>query len=401
MTTVSSLRTTLLGFTVPDSMLENVIAQDRNLPIQTHKFAWSLARALRHGGADVQLLSAMPVSNFPTMPKVFYFRENFIADGFSGQTLGFINLVGLKHLTRGLACLLSGWWKITRHDSRVVVVHGVHSPFVWFAILLRRQSRKAVIVVTDAPGVVLISDSGFVRFLKRVDHHLVKTALGKVDGVVALTQALVDDFSPNCKSLVLAGFMDRNLEELDPPLRECGDVFNIAYAGGLSDEDGLGYLLDAVRSIQGIPVRLTLYGKGELEERIKMAAAADSRIEYGGVVSPRQLAPLLQSADLLINPRPSNQDFVRHSFPSKLIEYMALGVPVLSTILPGIPRDYLECMYLINNESADGIRDAIVDIARAPLVERAKVGLRARTFVVSAASEKAQGGRIVEFLKSL
>lgn len=396
----SSVRATLLGFTVPDTMLDKILSQVGYLPIQTHKFAWSLARALREGGAEVQLLSVMPSSNFPALRKLFFFGETFREEGFAGKTLGFINLVGLKHITRGLACLLSGWKTIAGHASGVVLVHGVHSPFLWFSIFLRRQNRKAVIVVTDPPGVYFPGDSSFVKFLKRLDRRVVKLALSKVDGVVVLTQALADDFSPKCKSLVLPGFMDRNLELLDVPYRESSGVFNIAYAGGLFDEYGVGNLIDAVRGIEDLPVRLTLYGKGDLEARIKEYASMDSRIVFGGTVTPKQLIPLLQSADLLVNPRPSNQDFVRHSFPSKLIEYMALGVPVLTTRLPGIPSDYLEKMYLVEDESAGGIRDEILQIAGLPFEARHKTATEARSFVVGAASEKAQGARIVKFLES-
>lgn len=396
----SSVRATLLGFTVPDSMLDKILSQVGYLPIQTHKFAWSLARALRAGGAEVQLLSAMPSSNFPALRKLFFFGERFNEEGFVGKTLGFINLVGLKHITRALACILSGWKAISGHESGVILVHGVHSPFLWFSIFLRRRNRKAVIVVTDPPGVYFPGDGSFVKFLKRLDRRVVKLALSRVDGVVVLTQALADDFSPKCRSLVLPGFMDRNLEQIDAPSGGGSDVFNIAYAGGLFDEYGVGNLIDAVREIECIPVRLTLFGKGDLESRIKECAATDSRIVYGGVVTPKQLIPLLQSADLLVNPRPSNQDFVRHSFPSKLIEYMALGVPVLTTKLPGIPPDYLEKMYLVQDESAAGIRDEILKIAGSPFDARQDAARDARSFIVNVASEKAQGARIVKFLES-
>ena len=397
----SPVRVTLLGFTVPDSMLQEVLEKDRNLPIQTHKFAWSLARALRDGGADVQLLSVLPVSNYPVMPRLWIGGGLFSHDGFKGRTLGFVNAVVLKHITRTFACLFHGWREVLRHRAQFIVVHGVHSPFLWFSILLRRRDRKVVVVVTDPPGVVIARDGFLVRFLKRIDRSLVKSALSRVDGVIALTQALIDDYSPKVSAVVLPGFMDRHLEQFSLPTLSRRPIFEIAYAGGLLKEYGVGRLVDAVRNVRGINVRLTIYGKGDLESHIKEVAQSDTRIRYGGVVAPRDLVSLLQSSDLLVNPRPSDQDFVRHSFPSKLIEYLALGVPVLATRLPGIPDNYLEQMYLIDDESVDGLRAAIEKVAALPLLDRVSRAKSAREFVCDAASESAQGVGLVRFLRSL
>lgn len=391
---------TLLGFTVPDHMIEEVLRKDKNLPLQTHKFAWSLARALRNGGANVHLLSALPISNFPAMPKVLVMATRFSCNGFFGRTLGFINIVGLKHVTRFLACLFSGEIVFFSSRSSVIIVHGVHSPFLWFSVLARLFKRKVVVVLTDPPGVILPSDGRLIRFLKKVDRNLVKSALSHVDGVIALTQALVDDFSPNTPALILCGFMDQHLEELQLPKPEYRETFSVAYAGGLSEQYGVGHLLDAVMGVDSLPISLTLYGKGPLLPRILECASVDARISYGGVVHPRELSSLLQRADLLINPRPSVHDFVRHSFPSKIIEYMALGVPVASTRLPGIPSGYLDEMYVIDDESSAGIRAALERIAMIPLADRVMKAARARNYVVSVASESAQGVRIGGFLRS-
>ncbi|WP_374264532.1 glycosyltransferase [Zoogloea sp.] len=395
------IRVTLLGFTVPDSMLQEILEKDQNLPLQTHKFAWSLARALRDGGAAVELLSALPVSNYPVMPKLWFGGRFFCHDGFRGRTLGFVNAVVLKHVTRTVACLLPGWREIVRHRAQFIVVHGVHSPFLWFSLLLRRKDRKVVVVVTDPPGVVLARDGILVRFLKKLDRTIVKSALSRVDGVVALTQALIDDYSPMVRGIVLPGFMDRHLEQSNMPSLSEKPVFDIAYAGGLFEQYGVGRLLDAVLNVRGVNVRLTIYGKGDLESRIKEVATSNPRVRYGGVVAPKDLVALLQSSDLLVNPRPSDQDFVRHSFPSKLIEYLALGVPVLTTRLPGIPDSYLEQMYLIDDESAEGLRKSIEGVAALPLRDRVLRAKSAREFVFHAASESVHGASLVRFLRSL
>lgn len=398
------LHVTLLGFTVPDSMMQVILAEDENLPLQTHKFAWSLARAMRLGGADVQLISVPQVSNYPKMPQVLFRGERFSEDGFPGRTLSFINLIGFKHITRGIACAVQARQDIQSHGSHVILVHGVHSPFLWFAVAIRRKNRKVIVLMTDPPGVMLPTDGRLVRTLKTFDAWLIKAALKRVDGVIALTQALVDDFAPMVKGLVLPGFLDKYLEsvpQLKPIKREPGKVFRIAYAGGLSVAYGVDRLIEAVMGIEDDSIKLDLYGKGELVERIKALSDSDKRISYCGSLPPAELAACLQNADLLVNPRPTGQDFVRHSFPSKLIEYMALGVPVITTRLPGIPDDYLRYMTIVDIETAKGLREAIVKLKMMSQEQRVKQANEARDFIYSVAKEDMQGKKIVAYFNSL
>ena len=67
-------------------------------------------------------------------------------------------------------------------------------------------------------------------------------------------------------------------------------------------------------------------------------------------------------ASLLINPRPTHEEFTKYSFPSKNMEYMASGTPVLTTKLPGMPADYYPYVFLVNDESAEGMAKAYRDV---------------------------------------
>lgn len=402
------LRISLLGFTLPDYMLNPVIKHDTFLPIQTNRFAWSLARALRSAECDVQLLSAVPSSNYPLVPIVWFCGSRFESAGFLGRTLGFINIIGLKHLTRLIACFTTARRWIVRHDSRVIMVHGVHSSFLWFAISMRSASRKVVIVLTDPPGVVVSTDSVLARILKRLDIWIVRSALSRADGVIALTQPLIDDYARGVRGLVLQGFVDPRLVEFSSLARSLPDIqrddaqpFTLAYAGGLFAKYGVRDLVRAVRAMNNDNVRLELFGKGDLEPEIRSIASMDARIFYGGTLSPSELYPKLQRADLLVNPRFSNEAFVRYSFPSKIIEYMALGVPVLTTRLPCIPSDFLDYLLIIEDETVAGFQCAIENVISTPrnlLVENA---MSAQAFVLSSASELEQGNRITSLLNSI
>lgn len=393
---------TVLGFTVPSDCLDEIMQSDQNLPVQTHKFAWSLARALSLTGSNVNFLSAMPVSNYPKMPRLLFAGKKFQSEGYSGHFIGFVNLLVFKHLTRFFWCILYGVSYVKKNRTDLLVVHGVHSPFLLFAIFLKFFKIKIVAVLTDPPGVFLPTDGLFVMLLKRIDRLVVKALLSRFDGVIALTQALVDDFAPLESSFVMSGFLDPNLEcvEFSRQVHASG-VFKMAYAGGLSDAYGVNLLLEAVQKSNCASVQLFLYGKGELVTKIIEVSRQDSRIIYGGVVPPSDLPPLLSEFDLLVNPRPSSGSFVRHSFPSKIIEYMALNVPVLTTRLSGIPKNYFEHMYVVDDETASGLWKSIESVMNTPVQERGSVGLRARRFIIDEASESARASSMNIFIDKI
>src|SRR5688572_30624752 len=92
-----------LGFAIPDDVLERLLATDRGMPVQTHKFGWSVIEAMMFAGIDVEVLSAEPASDYPFNSRIFFRGRRFVTRGVRGTSVPFINLTGLKHVTRYLS----------------------------------------------------------------------------------------------------------------------------------------------------------------------------------------------------------------------------------------------------------------------------------------------------------
>ena len=79
----------------------------------------------------------------------------------------------------------------------------------------------------------------------------------------------------------------------------------------------------------------------------------------------------IRRADVLVNPRPNEGEYTKYSFPSKNIEYLLSGNPVVGYMLSGMPEDYRRFVYEIspNSEPADGLcwalKSAVEDKAMA------------------------------------
>lgn len=394
----------LLGFTVPEAHLEGLGRSAAVSAAQTHNFAWSLVDALTESDCAVSLLSTLPLRNYPTHPALLLKGQTFDSHGRRGRLLGFINVAGAKHVSRFVACVCFGIAFIRSCDAGVLMVHGVHTPFLWFARLARRWLRLPVVVVlTDPPGVVQPLERSVTKAMRRLDVRLVRRALRGVDGVISLTEALGHDFAPRSGRLVMEGIVNPRIQissmARKARLRD-GSPFAVGYAGSLKEEYGVRRLVEAVLSTTE-DIVLDLYGVGPLEAWIGQQADGSSRLRFHGPVPHEELVGALMGADLLVNPRPVDQEFVKYSFPSKLIEYMAIGRPVLTTKLPGIPADYAGKLLLAEDDSTEGLMRALGKAARMPTSDLEALGCAGQEFVLNEKSANSQGKRIREFLDQL
>ncbi|GGO92497.1 hypothetical protein GCM10011584_29040 [Nocardioides phosphati] len=386
------MRATLLGFTIPDTDFQQILRDDPVMPTQTQKFAWALVDALRQNGVELDLVSTLPVSNFPASPRLLVGRRIFSERGLSGLLLPCVNALVLKHLTRFIACLLFATPRIRQHRSEWLLLHGVHSPFLWYARVVRALLGVPIAaVLSDPPGVVRRSDGLLARVLKRLDIRVTRRALSGFDAVIVLSKPLASDFAPGIPYLVMEGLVA--LPETSVPCRASGPP-RIVYAGGLVQEYGVLNLARAVME-SDLDVRVEFYGSGDAAPTLEQFSVEDPRIVAPMLLDPAELQSRYLRASLLVQPRPTDQDFVRYSFPSKLIEYMATGVPVVSTRLPSIPADYQPFVVWADSTDPRGLRQAI-ETGLAPAVSG--IGAEAAAFVRATRSPDVQGRRIRDFL---
>lgn len=400
---------TLLGFTLPNEQIGPIFRSDPAMPIQTHSFAWAIVRSLQQAGLGITLLSSAPVSNFPRAHFIAFRGKPFTVGNLEGRTLTFINILLLKHITRFSACLVEGTRALRRWRPQTLLIHGVHSPYLWYGVLVRATRLvRTVVILSDPPGVVLPADGRCVRTLKALDVRLVRLALRWTDGVIALTRSLASDYAPGRPCLVIEGIVDSQPRDPIPSAvhsrefrGEDNQGMRIAYAGGLKSEYGVGRLVTAVEGLRYPPVTLFIFGRGPLLSWIESRAEVSGRVRPPQLVEQSLVRAIYSDMDLLVQPRPVNQSFVRYSFPSKLLEYMASGTPVLTTRLHGIPPEYDPYVYWIDDDSEHGIRLALERILQLKPDDRRAKGLAAAEFVQSTRGSVSQGKKIADFLAAI
>ena len=108
---------------------------------------------------------------------------------------------------------------------------------------------------------------------------------------------------------------------------------------------------------------------------------------------------LQQKATVLINPRNNDGEYTKYSFPSKTMEYMLSGKPVIMYKLDGVPDEYDSYLYYIGGNTADDIKKTILEVLNKSEKELESFGQKAAEFVSENKNSVVQAKRILTLLK--
>jgi len=125
-------------------------------------------------------------------------------------------------------------------------------------------------------------------------------------------------------------------------------------------------------------------------------ASIDDRICYKGNIDREDVLLLQKKARLLVNPRQPNYELTKYSFPSKTMEYLASGTPVLMYKLPGIPEEYFQFCYTLTDLSVDELASKIDEIVSQTDFELQKKGEEAKRFILENKTARIQVKKIID-----
>ena len=279
---------------------------------------------------------------------------------------------------------------LIRKDS-AVIVDGLNRVTALSAMLAARMRGKPCVgIVTDLPD--MLSGS---RFSKGLANFVIRHCTH----YVLLTQAMNDYLNKTGKPyVILEGHADITMAEKIPSMEKKTSPRICFYAGGVSKQYGLGNLVDGFRNADIPNAQLHIYGPGDYVKELQKIAEEDSRVFYGGMLLNQEIVEKEQEATLLVNPRPTNEEYVKDSFPSKTMEYMASGPPVLTPVLPGMPKEYYPYLFLLEDETAEGIAQALTELLTKSDEELFEKGRGARAFVLDQRNNLVQAQKIIQML---
>jgi glycosyltransferase involved in cell wall biosynthesis len=127
--------------------------------------------------------------------------------------------------------------------------------------------------------------------------------------------------------------------EPDHTLRQRANTI-LGYVGSMAPHDGVDYLLGALQhliyDLDGRDVFCVIIGQGTMLPELKALARKlhiEEYVWFTGFISDKDLIRYLSTADICVDPDPSNP-FTDRSTMTKMMEYMALGKPIVAFDLP-------------------------------------------------------------------
>lgn len=123
------------------------------------------------------------------------------------------------------------------------------------------------------------------------------------------------------------------------PAEPNGDTFNVLYVGGVTRERGLGVALDAIRQLSSQEIRLHIVGACR-DQGLKEQLESESRVILHGRVTWTDLPRFFSEAHVglaLYQPLPAFLYYPGEN-AVKIIEYMAYGIPVITSNFKGLDR---------------------------------------------------------------
>ena len=212
--------------------------------------------------------------------------------------------------------------------------------------------------------------------------ELVRRQIGQVQGIQLLSKGTVWHLGhylhikkPYC---VVEGIASKT-QQIE---RKENSEKTILYTGTLHQKFGVMNLVNAFSQIEDPDYRLVICGIGDSEQAIKDAVKDDSRITFLGQLPRNEVIEWQKKATVLVNPRQNNEEFTKYSFPSKTMEYLSSGIPVVAYKLDGIPDEYDQYIQYVADDSIESLKKKLVEVCEMTREERQELGNIGRNFVL-------------------
>lgn len=278
-------------------------------------------------------------------------------------------------------------WTKAHRDGIVIcdIILGELSLALMAARKIKRVRTTAI--VTDVPSIRAGEKRTGLRALPiRIKNGVIKS----YDSYIFLTEQMNKLLNVRKKPyVIIEGFADSNVLKEPNTIEKKYPQKVIMMAGLLENIFGVDALLEAFQQIHCPDAILKFYGKGSSVSAIEDAASKDKRIFYCGELTNNQIVEEEKKATLLVNPRPAEGEWTAYSFPSKNMEYMASGTPLVAYNLPCIPEPYKCHFYEI-----DDLRQTLDRLLSIDRKELHRFGLEAQRWIVE---EKSPGQQLKKY----
>lgn len=365
---------------------------------QAQKYHRLLMEGLaEHIDGEIYAITALPVNRSWTK-QVFFPREEEVIGKIHYIYEAFTNLKFLRQYTL-YSEAIKNIKRIYKENPDCVIICDILN--ISLAAAARAAGKKlgipVITIVTDVPG-HMVGGKG----KKGLYTRLAEDSFDKYDGYLLLTEAMNDIVNKGERPyIVIEGHSDAKMADVENKIEDKASPKVLMYAGGIRKQYGIERMARAFVKGGFDGWELHIYGGGDYSRELAEFAKENPTVKFFGTVANTMVVEKQLEASVVINPRPTDEDYVKYSFPSKTMECMASGTPLLTTRLPGMPPEYYDYVYFIDDESEAGLTEAMRAVLSKSAEELHAFGKSAKKFVLTEKSNIRQAEKLYEFILSM
>lgn len=331
---------------------------------QVNQFQFNIINGFEKAiNKKIDILSSVPLGAYPKNCRSIKIRNSDFEGSEKIKYIGFRNIGYLRNIDRAREyCRLASEYIDASDEKCTLIIYSLYLPFLQVLKKLKNKYKDKIItvlVVPDLVGKYGIPPRNPIRKILYNYHSNKQLKLQKkADFYVLLTESMKKPLRINDKPYIV-------IEGIAPAVEPCPiscvqDKKIILYTGTLSKETGLYDLIEAFSKIEDSSYSLYIAGSGYDVDYVKQAAEKDSRIEFLGYVDRKKIRELQDECSVLVNARTDSHEYTKYSFPSKTMEYLMTGKPVVMHKLSGVPEEYSDYLFFTSEQTAEGLREALI-----------------------------------------
>ena len=401
---------TYLSMLIPQNMKEEVRQNSKHYMMDAaNALEWNIYNGLiANTRKKIRIVNLLPVGSYPQYYKKAFIGKNEFSAGACKNHLnvGFCNIKLIRKFSIHLFVYraLDAYYR-DKKDPGVLIVYSAETVLLWAVSMLKKKYPSLIVcdIIADLPDMSNLSGrkSFALRMLERYLSSKSYECMQAVDCFVLLTEHMAEYMNIHKPYVVMEGISTQSHPEDGRTVRKDRREINILYSGTLHRRFGILHLLKAFMLTKNRNYRLVICGVGDSEAEIIEAAGQDSRIVFHGQLTREEVLQIQKDADVLVNPRQNIEEFTKYSFPSKNLEYLSAGKPVIAYKLDGIPDEYDEYLHYPANDSIEALSKKIMEICEMDADRRRTLGDKARNFVRDQKNAVVQTSRIVKLISDV
>lgn len=399
---------------IPQHLKEEVKCCEKKHMEETSSYIQNeIIQGLAKCGNEIRVYNKLHIKEYPKGYKKCFIKKdkNTLNGQIPIESLPFVNLPFFSKISYGhkLKRKVLSQIKTDAENETAVICYACTAYNLKLLQAIKKANSDVItsIIIPDLPQYMYASEGtgikGFLRsvYLKYMN-RLIEKSLKQIDLYVLFSAPMAEYIGCQNKYLVVEGVGKVVVPKTYSSSKENEALKYVFYGGGISVEYGVKDLVDAFMMIEDSDVRLILCGEGNASEYVLKMAKKDHRIIYKGLVSYVEAQQLLMESDVVVNPRKDNTyNFTKYSFPSKILDTLSAGKPLIGYRLEGIPAEYENHLIFVNDHKIETLSSTIQAVCAWEKDALVEFGSKAKDFIVTQKSGSIQAKKINDELKRL